>query len=201
MPLLMLTADRPPELRDTKANQTIDQVGVFSGGLLRWFKDVPCAELGAPLAPLLADAGYAMARAQGCSSCPAGPVQLNCMFREPLSPTVEPWPDSPLRAARVAAWVRSGRPFTTYSRPLAGPTPAFDGLLSPLVSRSSSTTSKTIIHSSRSRGRRRGRSTFTPSTGTTPPCCDRCRCCARRGAGSSSRVRSGTRTNGWPSRR
>ena len=39
MPLLVLTADRPPELRDVGAGQTIDQVKLY-GGAAKWFFEV-----------------------------------------------------------------------------------------------------------------------------------------------------------------
>ena len=110
VPLLLLTADRPPELRDTGANQTVPQVGLLHP--LRWFKDMPppsAAE--ASLAPWLADASYALAAA---TRAPAGPVQLNLMFREPLAPTPAPWPPSLLDEPRVAAWLASNAPFTSY---------------------------------------------------------------------------------------
>ena len=107
MPLLLLSADRPPELRDTGANQTVQQPGMLAP--LRWFKDMPCPEAAAPLEPLLSDASYALARACGA---PRGPVHLNLMLREPLAPSAAPWADAPLRAPRVAQWLASGAPFT-----------------------------------------------------------------------------------------
>jgi len=116
VPLLLLSADRPPELRDTGANQTVQQVGMLSP--LRWFKDMPCPEAAAPLEPLLSDASYALARACGA---PRGPVHLNMMLREPLAPTAAPWADAPLRAPRVAKWLVSGAPFTAYVAPCARP--------------------------------------------------------------------------------
>ncbi len=87
VPLLLLTADRPAELRDAGAAQTIDQVGLF-GRSVKWFHDV-----GAPVpdaaffrtAPALAGRTWAAA-----VDAPAGPVHLNFRFRDPLHPEVVP---------------------------------------------------------------------------------------------------------------
>jgi 2-succinyl-5-enolpyruvyl-6-hydroxy-3-cyclohexene-1-carboxylate synthase len=92
VPLIALTADRPPELRNTGANQTIDQLKLF-GSAVRWF-----CELGAP-EPVIP--GYwrsAAARAWGIASGdaggPPGPVHLNLALREPLVPDGQPEDDS-----------------------------------------------------------------------------------------------------------
>lgn len=84
VPLLVFTADRPPELHDVGAAQTIDQQRLF-GEALRWFHD--------PGVPDIAAVGSwrslgerAVAAATGLHP---GPVQLNLAFREPLVGVVD----------------------------------------------------------------------------------------------------------------
>lgn len=76
-PLLVLTADRPPELRDCSANQTTDQVKIFHP-FVRWQVD---------LASVLDESYFRSIAAQAyfyALQNPAGPVHINCQFREPL---------------------------------------------------------------------------------------------------------------------
>ena len=88
VPLLALTADRPPELRATGANQTIDQSGLY-GGAVRWALDVGVPETGREAAQnrywrsLVAKA---LVTARGDLSGDPGPVHLNLALREPLMP-------------------------------------------------------------------------------------------------------------------
>jgi 2-succinyl-5-enolpyruvyl-6-hydroxy-3-cyclohexene-1-carboxylate synthase len=87
VPLLVLTADRPPELRGTGANQVIDQIKLY-GSCVRWFCEVGIPELrhDAP-AYWRSLAARAWAEATGALGGPPGPVHLNVGFREPLLPS------------------------------------------------------------------------------------------------------------------
>ncbi|MEV4112599.1 2-succinyl-5-enolpyruvyl-6-hydroxy-3-cyclohexene-1-carboxylic-acid synthase [Nonomuraea sp. NPDC049695] len=104
VPLLVLTADRPPELRGTGANQTIDQIKLF-GTAARWF-----AEVGVPedrpgqVAYWRSLACRAYQRAMGPSD--PGPVHLNLAFREPLIPDGDTSWCEPLDGGANGPWVR-----------------------------------------------------------------------------------------------
>ena len=83
VPLILLTADRPPEARDVGAAQTVDQVGLY-GTHVKWAVDLPAADAAA-----LPDLErYAVAVGQRAAAvareAPAGPVHLNLPLREPL---------------------------------------------------------------------------------------------------------------------
>ncbi len=85
VPLLVLTADRPPELRHSGANQTIDQVKMFGDHVL-WTVDIALPEEKAAdiaLRNLRTTAARALAAASGVRK---GPVHLNFPFRKPLEP-------------------------------------------------------------------------------------------------------------------
>jgi 2-succinyl-5-enolpyruvyl-6-hydroxy-3-cyclohexene-1-carboxylate synthase len=83
VPLILLTADRPPELRDCGANQAIDQIRLF-GGQVRASHELPLAET---TTAALQNLGWLAARAvdQSCWPLP-GPVHINVPLREPLAP-------------------------------------------------------------------------------------------------------------------
>ena len=84
VPLIVLTADRPDELRGVGAPQTIDQIELF-GRHVRWFTDAPVPEE-AEASTWRQLAGEAWSRAAW------GPVQLNLPFREPLLGRAQPLP-------------------------------------------------------------------------------------------------------------
>lgn len=118
LPLMLLTADRPPELRDIGANQTIDQVGIF-GKYTRWTIDVPCPTDAIPLRKLLSDVDHAVfisgslpiapfeSSDSTCMEC--GPVHLNFMFREKLAPDRQVWDRSCLDGV-PESWTQSVLP-------------------------------------------------------------------------------------------
>jgi 2-succinyl-5-enolpyruvyl-6-hydroxy-3-cyclohexene-1-carboxylate synthase len=120
VPLLVLTADRPPELRGTGANQTIDQVKLY-GDAVRWF-----CEAGVPEARPGMNAYWrslacrAWAAAAGADGGFPGPVHLNLALREPLVPD--------LPGAADATGAASGWPEPLDGRPDGGPWTRFPGI-------------------------------------------------------------------------
>ncbi len=121
VPLIVLTADRPPELQGLGANQTIDQANLY-GSAVKWFTQMPLPEASEHMLRFTQTvADRAVATALGS---PSGPVHVNLPFREPLIP-------APIEFQTPRARPRE-QP-ETATAPLAFP---LDGLLSarrPLV--------------------------------------------------------------------
>ena len=107
VPMIVLTADRPPELHDAGANQTIEQVMIF-GPYLRWENNLPCPTTEIKPETVLTAVDQALYRSR---SSPHGPVHLNCMFREPLAP-VSSGEDYGTYLSSLARWQKSGKPYT-----------------------------------------------------------------------------------------
>jgi 2-succinyl-5-enolpyruvyl-6-hydroxy-3-cyclohexene-1-carboxylate synthase len=83
VPLLIFTADRPPELRHCNAGQTIDQQKLY-GQFPNWYTEVA---MPSPTLAMLAYLRQTLRQAWECSLWPEpGPVHLNLPFREPLAP-------------------------------------------------------------------------------------------------------------------
>ena len=120
VPLLVFTADRPPELHDVGAAQTIDQHRLY-GPHAKWSVDVALPEA---TAALLRYARTLAGRAAStAAAAPAGPVHLNFPFREPLIPEPVAAPDR-LTPADALAWRgrEDGAPWAAVSDtlPVAG---------------------------------------------------------------------------------
>jgi 2-succinyl-5-enolpyruvyl-6-hydroxy-3-cyclohexene-1-carboxylate synthase len=110
-PLIVLTADRPPELRGIGAGQTIDQLKLY-GSAVRWFCEVGTHDAD--------DAGLLHYRSVACRAYAAargaprpGPVHLNLSWRDPLGP--EPRPDDVTATSEAALKGRGERPLTAVT--------------------------------------------------------------------------------------
>ncbi|MDJ0756660.1 MAG: 2-succinyl-5-enolpyruvyl-6-hydroxy-3-cyclohexene-1-carboxylic-acid synthase [Ardenticatenaceae bacterium] len=85
VPLIVLTADRPPELRHSGANQTIDQVKMFGDHVL-WAVDLDVPTAVMPEVARRNTATTATRAYQTANGLRKGPVHLNVPFRKPLEP-------------------------------------------------------------------------------------------------------------------
>jgi len=107
IPLLVLTADRPPELIECGANQTTVQTQIF-GLYARWHFELPCQTDEVKSEFVLTTIDQAVYRTGGTYS---GPVHVNCMFREPFLPL------SGVNSI-TRKWEQSTTPYTLYSGPV-----------------------------------------------------------------------------------
>ncbi len=112
VPLVLLTADRPPELRGTGANQAIDQLKLY-GGAVRWFAEAGVPEARRGMNPYWRSlACRAWAVAAGTDGGFPGPVHLNLPLRDPLVPgLLDPagtgsWPEPLDGRPDGAPWTR-----------------------------------------------------------------------------------------------
>jgi 2-succinyl-5-enolpyruvyl-6-hydroxy-3-cyclohexene-1-carboxylate synthase len=134
VPLLLLTADRPPRLRGADANQAIEQPHIF-GRYTRLFQELAPTEVsGRALRHLRATASRAVAAAIGD---PAGPVHLNLAFEKPLEPVSVPGdlPEGLADSVPLAVDGRAdGAPFTRiHPRRLLPPDAVLEALAARLA--------------------------------------------------------------------
>ncbi len=106
VPLIVITADRPAELRDNGAPQAIDQLKLY-GSYAKWYAEMPLPEASNEM---LRFARTQAGRAFGvANAAPAGPVHINQPFREPLTPPpIAGQPLLPESQRDPVAW--AGRP-------------------------------------------------------------------------------------------
>lgn len=117
VPLILLTADRPPELRAVGAGQTIDQIKLY-GSSVRWFCEVGTHDAD--------DSGLLHYRSTACRAVAAargeprpGPVHLNLAWREPLAPVAVE--GSVTASGPLALEGRGERPLTAVTPSEAAP--------------------------------------------------------------------------------
>ena len=104
VPLLVLTADRPPQLIGTGANQTVVQPGIFGDAVRLALAAGPAGDPERENGPWRAAVGRAVAAALGT---PPGPVHVNLPFAEPLVPD----------GGTAPAGRPGGVPWTAVARP------------------------------------------------------------------------------------
>ncbi|MFQ2091186.1 2-succinyl-5-enolpyruvyl-6-hydroxy-3-cyclohexene-1-carboxylic-acid synthase [Aeromonas taiwanensis] len=124
VPLIILSADRPPELIDNGANQAIDQQGIF-GRYPVHQQNLPSPTPSIPAAFVLSSVDQALAR----QAHTPGPVHFNCMYPEPLYPG-DAYLDFSAYLAPLGDWLHSGEPWSPWqqSEPHCPRQPDWDSL-------------------------------------------------------------------------
>lgn len=110
VPLIILSADRPPELIDNGANQAIDQQGIF-GRYPVHQQNLPSPTPSIPAAFVLSSVDQALAR----QAHTPGPVHFNCMYPEPLYPG-DAYLDFSAYLAPLGDWLHSGEPWSPWQQ-------------------------------------------------------------------------------------
>ncbi len=111
VPLLVITADRPPELTDSGANQTIRQTDLY-GNHVRWATTLPCPTDDIAPENILPIIDQAVHHALGQQP---GPVHINSPFREPL--IFDAKKHKPSISPKLETWKKSTQPYTTWHSP------------------------------------------------------------------------------------
>lgn len=109
VPLLIFSADRPFELRETGANQAIDQTKMFQSVVCEQF-DVPAPSAQTDYKSIFSMLSNVYLKSQ------SGPVHINCMFKEPLSPPLSGNVDRDFEF--LDRWYGANQPFIKNHKPL-----------------------------------------------------------------------------------
>ncbi|WP_429011038.1 2-succinyl-5-enolpyruvyl-6-hydroxy-3-cyclohexene-1-carboxylic-acid synthase [Aeromonas allosaccharophila] len=122
VPLIILSADRPPELIDNGANQAIDQQGIF-GRYPVYQQNLPSPTPTIPAAFVLSSIDQALAK----QALTPGVVHFNCMYPEPLYPG-EHYQDFADYLAPLGNWLGSRKPWSPWqqSEPSCPPQPEWN---------------------------------------------------------------------------
>ena len=110
VPLIILSADRPPELIDNGANQAIDQQGIF-GRYPVYQQNLPSPTPTIPAAFVLSSVDQALAQ----QALTPGPVHFNCMYPEPLYPG-DAYQDFSDYLAPLGDWLHSSEPWSPWQQ-------------------------------------------------------------------------------------
>ena len=130
VPLIVLTADRPPELRGRGAGQTIDQLKLY-GAAVRWFCELGVA--GADDTGLLHYRSCAVRAVAEATGRPPGPVHLNVPLTEPLAP--DPEAGAVTATSPLALEGRGAAPLTQVSEAALEPAPETVATFAEMVTR------------------------------------------------------------------